>query len=155
MSTSPRRLLRLSLLALALFAAVAAWVLAGLPARSDARALATRNPGRTRLMDERDEEARAKGRKPRAVQRYVPLSAVSRHLIHAVVSSEDQNFFGHEGVDWKAVQESLEKDVRKRRFARGGNTITQQLAKNLFFGTAKTPVRKLRELVVASWLKGR
>ena len=78
---------------------------------------------------------------------------MSRHLIHAVVSSEDQNFFGHEGVDWKAIQESLEKDVRKRRFARGGSTITQQLAKNLYFGTAKTPVRKLRELVVARWLE--
>ena len=83
----------------------------------------------------------------------MPLVAVSRHLIHAVLASEDQKFFGHAGVDWEAIQESLEKDVEARRFARGGSTITQQLAKNLFFGTQKTPVRKLRELVVARWLE--
>jgi monofunctional biosynthetic peptidoglycan transglycosylase len=148
-----RRLLRLGLVALALLAVLAAWVVAGLPARSEVRALAVKNPGRTRLMAQREEEAKAKGRKPRTVQRFVPLSAVSRHLIHAVISSEDQKFFGHEGVDWKAIQESLEKDVQKRRFARGGSTITQQLAKNLYFGTAKTPVRKLRELVVTQWLE--
>jgi monofunctional biosynthetic peptidoglycan transglycosylase len=78
---------------------------------------------------------------------------VSRHLIHAVIASEDQRFFGHEGVDWKAIEESIERNVERRRFARGGSTITQQLAKNLYFGTAKTPARKLRELVVTRWLE--
>ena len=148
-----RRLGRLLLIALVVLASLAAWVAVGLPGRSEVRDLATKNPSRTRLMDEREEEAKAKGRKTRTVQRFVPLAAVSRHLIHAVISSEDQNFFGHEGVDWKAIQESLEKDVRKRRFVRGGSTITQQLAKNLYFGTAKTPTRKLREAVVARWLE--
>jgi monofunctional biosynthetic peptidoglycan transglycosylase len=145
--------LRLGLLALALLVLLAGWVVAGLPSRADVRGLATRNPGRTRLMEQREEEARAAGRRPRTVQRFVPLSAVSRHLIHAVIASEDQNFFGHEGVDWKAIEESLQKNVKTRAFARGGSTITQQLAKNLYFGTAKTPVRKLRELVVTQWLE--
>jgi monofunctional biosynthetic peptidoglycan transglycosylase len=104
-------------------------------------------------MEQRAEEARAKGRKPRFSQAMVPLSRVSRHLIHAVIASEDQGFFGHEGVDWKAIEESLERNVERRRFARGGSTITQQLAKNLYFGTRKTPLRKLRELVVARWLE--
>jgi len=144
---------RLGLLALALLAVLAGWVAAGLPSRSDVRSLATRDPGTTRLMEQRAEEARAAGRRPRVVQRFVPLSAVSRHLIHAVVASEDQSFFGHEGVDWKALEESIRKDVTKRSFARGGSTITQQLAKNLYFGTAKTPARKLRELLVARWLE--
>ena len=148
-----RRLVRLGLLALALLAALAVWVAIGLPARSEVRALATQNPARTRLMEQREEEAKAKGREARTLQRFVPLSAVSRHLIHAVISSEDQKFFGHEGVDWEAIQASIEKDVEKRRFVRGGSTITQQLAKNLYFGTAKTPVRKLRELVVTQWLE--
>jgi monofunctional biosynthetic peptidoglycan transglycosylase len=89
----------------------------------------------------------------RSAQAWVPLAHVSRHLIHAVLASEDQTFFGHAGVDWKAIQESLEKNVEKGRFARGGSTITQQLAKNLFFGTRKTPVRKLRELIVTRWLE--
>ena len=101
------------------------------------RALEERNPGKTRLMRQREQEARAKGRSARARQSWVPLARVSRHLIHAVLASEDQKFFGHAGVDWQAIQESLEKDVEKRRFARGGSTITQQLAKNLFFGTAR------------------
>jgi monofunctional biosynthetic peptidoglycan transglycosylase len=87
------------------------------------------------------------------VQSWVPLSRVSRHLIHAVLASEDQGFFGHEGVDWKAIEDSIERDVEKRRFSRGGSTITQQLAKNLYFGTRKTLVRKARELVVTRWLE--
>jgi len=104
-------------------------------------------------MEQREEEARAKGRRARVVQSWVPLSRVSRHLIHAVLASEDQGFFGHEGVDWKAIEESIEKNVEKGRFARGGSTITQQLAKNLYFGTSKTPLRKVRELVVTRWLE--
>jgi monofunctional biosynthetic peptidoglycan transglycosylase len=144
---------RLALAAVAVLAALAAWVWVGLPARSEVRALATKNPERTRLMEQRAEEAREKGRKARAAQSWVPLSRVSRHLIHAVLSSEDQNFFGHAGVDWKAIEESIEKNVEKGRFARGGSTITQQLAKNLYFGTRKTLGRKARELVVTRWLE--
>ncbi len=148
-----KRLALVALLALALLALVAAWVWSGLPARAEVSALAAHDPGRTRLMLQREEEARARGRSARARRAPVPLSAVSRHLIHAVLASEDQKFFGHAGVDWTAIQDSLEKDVERRRFARGGSTITQQLAKNLYFGTAKTPLRKLRELVVARWLE--
>jgi monofunctional biosynthetic peptidoglycan transglycosylase len=152
-----RRLRRALLLALpaalVALAGLAAWVAVGLPARTQIAALKSGNPGKTRLMLQREQEARARGRRVRAQQVFVPLGSVSRHLIHAVLASEDQSFFGHEGVDWKAVQESLEKDVVERRFARGGSTITQQLAKNLYFGTQKTPVRKLRELLVAHWLE--
>ena len=149
-----RRLaLRLALAAAAVLATLAAWVWAGLPARSEVRGLAQTNPAQTRLMEQRAEEAKAKGRKARVAQSWVPLSRVSRHLIHAVLSSEDQNFFGHEGVDWKAIEESIEKNVEKGRLARGGSTITQQLAKNLYFGTRKTLGRKARELVVTRWLE--
>jgi monofunctional biosynthetic peptidoglycan transglycosylase len=83
----------------------------------------------------------------------VPLSRVSSHLLPAVLASEDQRFFGHEGVDWSALRESVENNVERRRLWRGGSTLTQQLAKNLFFGTSKTPMRKLRELVVTEWME--
>jgi monofunctional biosynthetic peptidoglycan transglycosylase len=129
------------------------WVWVGLPSRSEVRALAHRNPGKTRLMLQREEEARARGRRLRTLQTWVPLTEVSRHLIHAVLASEDQKFFGHAGVDGEAIEESIGKDLEKRRFARGGSTITQQLAKNLFFGTRKSLTRKARELVVAWWLE--
>ena len=151
---STRRLLRrLAAVVLAAGVGFGIWVWTGLPARSEVRALAKRNPGETLLMLQREQEARAKGRRPQTSQAWVPLAQVSRHLIHAVLASEDQKFFAHEGVDWTAIQESLEKNVEKGRFARGGSTLTQQLAKNLYFGTRKTPVRKLRELIVTHWLE--
>ncbi len=149
-----RRLVpRLALVAATVLAALALWVWAGLPRRSEVRGLLRANPSKTRLMEQREDEARAKGRRARAARSWVPLSRVSRHLIHAVLSSEDQGFFGHEGVDWKAIEESIERNVEKRRFSRGGSTITQQLAKNLYFGTRKTLARKVRELVVTRWLE--
>ena len=125
----------------------------GLPSRAEVRALAEHNPAVTGVMRQREEEARRAGRPVRRVQHWVPLSRVSKHLVHAVLASEDQKFFGHEGVDWEAVQKSLEEDRKRRRFARGGSTITQQLAKNLFFTTHKSLARKARELVVAFWLE--
>jgi monofunctional biosynthetic peptidoglycan transglycosylase len=151
--TSRRAFRLLPLAFLVALLVLAGWVWLGLPSRSEVRALATTNPTRTRLMDQRAEEAKARGRKARVVQSWVPLSRVSRHLIQAVIASEDQNFFGHEGVDWRAIEESIERDVEKRRFARGGSTITQQLAKNLYFGTRKSLLRKVRELVVTQWLE--
>jgi monofunctional biosynthetic peptidoglycan transglycosylase len=131
----------------------AVYVAAGIPSRDKVRALAKGNPGKTSVMLQREEEARASGRKPRHSQSWVPLSRVSRHLIHAVLAAEDPSFFGHEGIDWDAVKESLETNWRKKSFARGGSTITQQLAKNLFFETRKSVTRKLREFVVARWLE--
>ena len=144
---------RLLLAILALLVAFPLYVWVGLPSRSEVKALARTNPGKTRVMRQREDEARARGKAPRHVQSFVPLSRVSRHLVHAVLSSEDQKFFGHEGIDWEAVQKSFEEDRKKWRFSRGGSTITQQLAKNLFFTTHKNPVRKLREVFVARWLE--
>jgi monofunctional biosynthetic peptidoglycan transglycosylase len=148
-----RALLLASLAVLAALLLFAAWVWLGLPPRAEVRALARANPARTRLMEQRAEEAKARGRRTRASHSWVPLSRVSRHLIHAVIASEDQAFFGHEGVDWRAIEESIERNVERRRFARGGSTITQQLAKNLYFGTRKSVLRKARELVVTQWLE--
>jgi monofunctional glycosyltransferase len=125
----------------------------GLPSRGEVKALAKTNPKETSVMRQRVREAEKAGRAPRHAQTWVPLSRVSRHLIHAIVAAEDPNFFGHEGVDWDAVKESIEANVKKGRFARGGSTITQQLAKNLFYTTYKNPIRKLREFVVARWLE--
>jgi len=145
---------RVFLAAVALTAAYAVYVAAGLPSTAQVRALARTNPGSTALMEERDDEARRAGRAPRRrAQSWLPLSRVSRQLIRAVLASEDQRFFGHDGVDWEAIQKSVDEDRKKGRFARGGSTITQQLAKNLFLSTRKTPTRKLRELVVAHWLE--
>ena len=95
----------LALLALAVAFPLYVWI--GLPSRSEVRALARTNPGRTRVMRQREEEAKAKSRAPRQVQSWVPLSRVSRHLVHAVLSSEDQKFFGHEGVVAKRYEDRV------------------------------------------------
>ena len=148
-----RRLLAAALLAAGGLLTYAVYVVAGLPSRDEVRVLARRNPGKTALMRQREEEARARGRRPRSVQSWIPLERVSRNLIQAVIASEDQRFFGHEGVDWEAVQESVEANVKKRRAARGGSTITQQLAKNLYLSPSKNPLRKIRELFIARRLE--
>jgi monofunctional biosynthetic peptidoglycan transglycosylase len=129
------------------------WVVAGLPPRKDVRALARNRPGRTALMRQRVKEAEEAGRKARVVQTWVPLARVSSHLLHAVLASEDQRFLEHSGVDWTALRESVEDNVERGRLWRGGSTLTQQLAKNLFFGTRRTALRKLRELIVTGWLE--
>jgi monofunctional biosynthetic peptidoglycan transglycosylase len=144
---------RALLLSLVLAAAYALYVVAGLPSRAEVRVLAKRNPGRTALMRQREAEARAAGKQPRLAQSWVPIAAISRNLIHAVISSEDQNFLGHQGLDWDAIQSSIGKDLEQRRFALGGSTISQQLVKNLFFSTEKSLTRKLREALVVRWLE--
>jgi len=130
-----------------------AWVWSGLPPRREVRALAAAAPSQTALMRQREAEARAKKRRPRSFQATVPLARVSRSLIQAVIASEDQKFFGHEGIDWQAIRDSAETNVKKGRAVRGGSTITQQLAKNLYFGTERSLGRKLREAVVTHWLE--
>jgi monofunctional biosynthetic peptidoglycan transglycosylase len=144
---------KLALGVLVALAACAFYFWWGLPSRSEVRTLAETNPGKTSVMQQREDEARRAGRTPRTVQSWVPISRISRHLVHAVVAAEDQKFFGHEGVDWDAIKESVEVNRAQHRFARGGSTITQQLAKNLFFTTHKTITRKLRELIAARWLE--
>lgn len=146
-------LVRLLALLILLALGYAAHVVWGLPPRGEVRGLVRRNPETTAVMRQRAQEAAAGKRRPRREQTWVPLARVSRNLIHAAVAAEDPKFFGHEGLDWEAIRESAEANLKKGRFVRGGSTITQQLAKNLFFSTRKNVTRKLREMLVARWLE--
>jgi monofunctional biosynthetic peptidoglycan transglycosylase len=119
----------------------------------DVRPLAKANPTTTAFMSLREEEARAKGQQPRHVQRWVAYNHVSSDLKRAVLVAEDDAFFQHEGVDFEQLQESIEVDWARGRFARGASTITQQLAKNLYLSPSKNPLRKLRELIIARRLE--
>lgn len=80
---------------------------------------------------------------------YTKYSQLPEHLVYALVVSEDASFFGHSGFDWREIYESFKKNISKGRFARGGSTITQQLAKNVFLSAEKSLIRKLREVFVA------
>lgn len=122
-----------------------------LPGRDEIQGLKKLTPRSTALMGARREAAADDGKKYQIRQRTVPLSQISIHLKHAVIAAEDGMFYEHEGVDWYEVKESLKKDIKKGRFARGASTITQQLAKNLFLSTSKNPVRKIKEVLIA-WM---
>ncbi len=80
---------------------------------------------------------------------WIPISALPDVVIQAVVIAEDDTFFEHHGVNYKATWDALVLDVQKRRFARGGSTITQQMIKNVLLSKEKTITRKLREYVLA------
>ena len=104
-------------------------------------------------MELRDREARAKGKTPRHVQRWVPYSRMSHNLTRAVLVAEDAAFWQHEGLDVEQLQESFEADWASGSFTRGGSTITQQLAKNLYLSPSKNPLRKIKELIIARRLE--
>jgi membrane peptidoglycan carboxypeptidase len=119
----------------------------------DVRPLKTSNPATTAFIELRAQEARARGEQPRRVQHWVSYRRMSRNITRAVLAAEDDAFWQHEGVDIEQLQESLEADWASGRFLRGGSTITQQLAKNLYLSPSKNPLRKLKELIIARRLE--
>src|SRR5580698_6544789 len=73
--------------------------------------------------------------------KFIPLSQISPALQHAVVAAEDANFYHHHGFDWHQIEIAAQEDMEGER-TRGASTITQQLVKNLFFGTGRSFLRK-------------
>jgi len=72
---------------------------------------------------------------------FVPLRQISPNLQHAVIAAEDERFYQHHGFDWQQIQIAARQDLEGER-TRGASTITQQLVKNLFFGTERSLLRK-------------
>jgi penicillin-binding protein 1A len=86
---------------------------------------------------------------------YVPIDLMPRHVIHAVVATEDRRFFDHWGIDPVGLVRAAFANLRARRLTQGGSTLTQQLAKNLFLSSERTFSRKIEELLLALWLEVR
>jgi monofunctional glycosyltransferase len=78
---------------------------------------------------------------------FLPLSQISPDLQHAVIAAEDAHFYEHHGFDWEAMEVAAEDDLEGGRI-RGGSTLTQQLVKNLFFGTGRSILRKGAEFTL-------
>jgi monofunctional biosynthetic peptidoglycan transglycosylase len=127
-----------------------AGIAASLP---DVTSLAHRVPARTALMRRRVDEARARGRIATVDQRWVPYEGISPTLRRAVLIAEDDAFFSHGGLDWDEIRASMRKNIEAGRVVRGGSTITQQLAKNLFLGPERSVSRKLKEMLLARRLE--
>jgi monofunctional glycosyltransferase len=130
--------------------ACAAYIYLTLP---DVRELRTANPEETAFMRLRTEEAIRKGEEPRRVHRWVTYNRISANLKRAVLAAEDSAFWQHDGVDLEQIKESMEINLERMAFARGGSTITQQLAKNLYLSPSKNPIRKVRELLITRRLE--
>jgi len=129
----------------------AGWVLvitvsAGLPPVGD---LSRRAPAETSLMRARAREAREEGQPVRVEQHWVAYERISPLLRRAVLIAEDDAFYDHGGLDWNEMRASARANVSRGRVIRGGSTITQQLAKNLYLGEERTLTRKLKEALLA------
>jgi monofunctional biosynthetic peptidoglycan transglycosylase len=125
--------------------------------------LRNRNPSSTSLIDARIKEAQASGQQPKRQQTWVPLAQISPNLQRAVLAGEDTNFFTHGGFDYEAIQKAWAQAQRQSAkeakeegededwlpslpdFKRGGSTISQQLAKNLYLSSQRTLLRKGQE----------
>ena len=133
--------------------------------------LRNNNPSSTSLIDTRIQEAQAKGQQPRREQVWVPLDRVSSNLQRAVLAGEDTNFLTHRGFDYEAIQKAWEQAQREAareaktegenddwlptlpEFRRGGSTISQQLAKNLYLSSQRSFLRKGQEAVLTFMLE--
>ena len=107
------------------------------------------NPESTAFMRARLQILQQDNPKARLRQQWVPYQRISGHLKRAIVAAEDAKFVNHNGFDWDGIQKAYEKNLREGEIVAGGSTITQQLAKNLFFSGRRTWWRKAQEAVVA------
>ena len=144
-----RRLGRIALALLALLLAYQLWLLGWIVYWK------WNNPAMTSFMSE--QQARLASQHPddefELKHQWVAYPAISLQLKRALVASEDAKFLQHEGFDWEGIQTAWEKNLAKGRIVAGGSTISQQLAKNLFLSSQRTPWRKAEEAVITVMLE--
>lgn len=119
----------------------------------DVRALRIGNPSRTAFMRLRAAQAAAAGRPVRQIQRWIGYRRISPALVRAVLVAEDAGFWQHEGIDLEEIRASMEVNWMRGNLVRGGSTITQQLAKNLYLSPTRNPYRKVTELLITRRLE--
>lgn len=135
---------------LAGFFAFAYW---RLPTAAEVGELARTTPTQSAMMRQRVEEAGADGKELKLRHHVVPLAQISQHLQRAVILSEDQKFWMHDGIDWGETRAAVAQAFEDGRLGRGGSTLTQQLAKNLYLSERRSLVRKAGEWVLARRLE--
>lgn len=105
------------------------------------------DPPTTAVQTQRRMQALLHGASYHKRYRFLPIAQISSELQHAVVAAEDARFYQHHGFDWHEIQIAAEDDLEGTR-TRGASTITQQLVKNLFFGTGRSYLRKGAEFTL-------
>lgn len=114
--------------------------------------LSMKNPSSSAFMDRARARLHAVDPNAQLEYQWVPYDQISPNLKRAVIASEDSNFLNHRGVEWDAIRQAWEYN-RKQSTAgkarrRGGSTITQQLAKNMFLSESRSYLRKGQELIL-------
>jgi monofunctional biosynthetic peptidoglycan transglycosylase len=84
---------------------------------------------------------------------WINYSQISDYLKRAVIATEDARFLQHKGFDYQAIEIAWKKNLKQRKLAAGGSTISQQLAKNMFLSSKKTMWRKLQEALITIMLE--
>jgi monofunctional biosynthetic peptidoglycan transglycosylase len=111
-----------------------------------------RNPSNTPVMQDTLNALRSEDADARLAHEWVPYDRISKNLKRAVIASEDSGFVDHDGVEWDAIRKAWSYNQRQadlgRTRRRGGSTITQQLAKNLFLSNSRNYLRKGQELIL-------
>jgi monofunctional biosynthetic peptidoglycan transglycosylase len=113
----------------------------------------TQNPPTTALIEQRKAEAQKKGKTLTVRQKWVSFDTIPGILKKTVIVSEDAAFYQHDGIDYYELKEAIKRNLKEGKKVRGGSTITQQLAKNLFLSTEKSYYRKIREFFIAKKLE--
>ncbi len=121
----------------------------------DVERLVRTDPTSTALMEHRLATATHQGRTDRREWTWVPLSRISPELQRAVIAAEDASFFIHEGFDWDGIRDAALYNLEAGKMKRGGSTITQQLAKNLYLSSERSLFRKAREALITRSLEHR
>jgi monofunctional biosynthetic peptidoglycan transglycosylase len=111
------------------------------------------NPATSAFMEDRLEVMQDKNPKAGLKHRWVPYKRISGNLKRALIAAEDARFVDHEGFDWEGIAKAYEKNLKKGKIVAGGSTISQQLAKNLFLSTKRTPWRKGAEALITLMLE--
>ena len=111
------------------------------------------NPSTSAFMEDRLEVLQEKNPHAELKHRWVPYKNISPNLKRALIAAEDAKFVDHEGFDWEGIEKAYEKNLKKGKVVAGGSTISQQLAKNLFLSTKRTPWRKLEEAMITVMLE--
>ncbi len=119
----------------------------------DVAYLKKQNPKTTALIEQRKKQAEQEGKTLNIRQEWVDFDVIPLWLRLTVLVSEDANFYQHKGIDFYELIEAFKRNWKEGKKARGGSTITQQLAKNLFLSTEKSYYRKLKEFFIAKKLE--
>ena len=111
------------------------------------------NPSTSAFMEDRLDVLQEDNPDAVLKHRWVDYKRISPNLKRALIAAEDAKFVDHEGFDWEGIQKAYEKNLKKGKVVAGGSTISQQLAKNLFLSTKRTPWRKAEEAMITVMLE--